>query len=766
MSGYAGGYAIAPFPTAPGVGTEAADGAVLYWDAVGNLVKGSPNFVFDETLKRLVLQGTTPAVEDVAWTDVVGCSLVGNTLTKTAAGSNWTAGARSVAEISAGDGYVEWTVHPSNGSLMCGLGSGTNDFNYTTIDFAIYTYAVTGKAMIYESGAFRVQTDYVVGDTLRVAIVAGVVKYYRNGSLIYTSAVSPTYPLYADSALNTQGATISDAVFSGAQPVVQYWKNDLGSVVASMDTGGGLTAGSINAGSLTTTGGITSGGQLLLPSTVGITGAPALSFAADTDTGISYITGAANRVYVHCNGSARYGFDENFIFPTADISQTLGLSGNRWKTGYFGGAAASQGLIVKAHASQTANLQEWQNSSGTALTFIKKNGAIDVVYAAGGISAAADYDNALTTKFISNGKGYCSGWVSEFQQTGGISVDSQNFYGITYGVTGNTGSNARGYYSLFRNLSSAAFGTMSGFEAYANHTGTGTLTNSFSYKSKVYKGLGGTATNVYHYHAAAPVYQDATAIITNLYGLYIEKQSGAATINRAIYSAGGQVELLTGAAGVIGLSVKADASQTANLQEWQKSDGTVYSRIKADGRWRHDGATTWDDLRVSMTNVKLAAANQPTWSLFKDNGAGSGGVYAYSFSASVMNEVFFEVQMPHGWKEGTAISPHLHWAPATTNTGDALWRLEYTKVTINGTFGNTTIINGLDAGDGTAFKHQLNAVFPDIDMTGDLISTVLLCRLFRDAGDGTDTFTGAGFALSFDFHYQQDAFGSDTIATK
>ena len=38
------------------------------------------------------------------------------------------------------------------------------------------------------------------------------------------------------------------------------------------------------------------------------------------------------------------------------------------------GAASAKGLIVKGAASQTANLQEWQNSSGTALTSINAEG--------------------------------------------------------------------------------------------------------------------------------------------------------------------------------------------------------------------------------------------------------------------------------------------------------------------------------------------------------------------------------------------------------
>ena len=40
------------------------------------------------------------------------------------------------------------------------------------------------------------------------------------------------------------------------------------------------------------------------------------------------------------------------------------------------GNAAHNGIVVKAQTSQTANIQEWQNSSGTALSWVDKDGKI------------------------------------------------------------------------------------------------------------------------------------------------------------------------------------------------------------------------------------------------------------------------------------------------------------------------------------------------------------------------------------------------------
>src|SRR5947207_16015114 len=43
---------------------------------------------------------------------------------------------------------------------------------------------------------------------------SGVVKYYRNGTLLYTSTIAPTYPLQVDTSLNTVGAGVYNVVIT------------------------------------------------------------------------------------------------------------------------------------------------------------------------------------------------------------------------------------------------------------------------------------------------------------------------------------------------------------------------------------------------------------------------------------------------------------------------------------------------------------------------------------------------------------------------
>ena len=184
------------------------------------------------------------------------------------------------------------------------------------------------------------------------------------------------------------------------------------------------------------------------------------------------------------------------------------------------------------------------------------------------------------------------------------------------------------------------------------------------------------------------------------------------------------------------------------------SDGVpVYS-----GRFRYT-PNVYDDLRTPSTATNAGGANDPTFAQLLNNGSGSTGIFAWLFPQNLERELFFWAQVPHTWTEGSIIKPHIHWAPTDATAGDVVWGLEYTKATPLSVLPNSTITTVTDSTDTTSLKHQI-ATFPDIVATGDKISTMIGCRLFRDGPNAADTYANDAALLEIDFHFQLNTPGS------
>lgn len=168
----------------------------------------------------------------------------------------------------------------------------------------------------------------------------------------------------------------------------------------------------------------------------------------------------------------------------------------------------------------------------------------------------------------------------------------------------------------------------------------------------------------------------------------------------------------------------------------------------------------WEDVRVSGHSVKKAATNTPTAGAFMTT------LLIDWFSASALNEVFFTVQLPHSYKQGSNLKPHVHWTPSSTHTGQVDWFLDYSwQNAEGGVFPAVDTVTLSDNGGGTAYAHLLTASGTIVG-TGKTISSMLACRLYRDGGSGNDTFTGTAGLLEFDLHYQINRIGSNTELVK
>lgn len=199
-------------------------------------------------------------------------------------------------------------------------------------------------------------------------------------------------------------------------------------------------------------------------------------------------------------------------------------------------------------------------------------------------------------------------------------------------------------------------------------------------------------------------------------------------------------------------------------------EGGNYVHIDSDGGIRLYGSTSlWDDMRVSVNAVRVTGANQPGWSLLPN----TTSIYTWHFGSSGIDEVWFAVQFPHGWKEGSDIEPHVHWTPNANGTaGQSVeWSLDYTWVNVSGTIASETTITGYVTiqGDSSLVegKHYITPLGATaISGTGKTLSSMLICRLFRNGGAGNDNYPNTAALLEVDFHYEIDSFGSRDEFTK
>ena len=96
------------------------------------------------------------------------------------------------------------------------------------------------------------------------------------------------------------------------------------------------------------------------------------------------------------------------------------------------------------------------------------------------------------------------------------------------------------------------------------------------------------------------------------------------------------------------------------------------------------------------------------------------------------------------------------------------WGLEYEWQNIAADFSATTTIYAEESMTDEADKHQMTA-FAAITGTGKTISSMLVCRLFRNSSHANDTYdngTALALLLEVDFHYELDTVGSRQITTK
>lgn len=168
----------------------------------------------------------------------------------------------------------------------------------------------------------------------------------------------------------------------------------------------------------------------------------------------------------------------------------------------------------------------------------------------------------------------------------------------------------------------------------------------------------------------------------------------------------------------------------------------------------------WEDLRAPATSINPPGADSDA-----DIDPADGTLL---FASNVTETIAVLLQMPHGWREGSAIRPHLHWSKTTDAAGDVVWQIKYRVFNAGDVppdFSDFVSATSRSEEPGSTQKHVIE-IFPEIDMTGKSVSCMLSVVLQRDHDAAADDYEADARVWEFDVHYQIDSLGSIQEYTK
>lgn len=192
-----------------------------------------------------------------------------------------------------------------------------------------------------------------------------------------------------------------------------------------------------------------------------------------------------------------------------------------------------------------------------------------------------------------------------------------------------------------------------------------------------------------------------------------------------------------------------------NYSDWREATRDITTIIRSLIN-DEEAPYRWRSMRVPLIATQGGGLNAPGIIQFRDDGAGSTGVYGAAFDQTVEEAVLFEVELPEDYKEGTDLICQVHWSPgSSSSTNTVRWGLEYTVQIVGSAFPTTSTISVEDAGSGTPYDHQ-SVDFAAIDGSALAIEAVLVGRFFRDATHANDNFAADAFGLELRIEYQCD----------
>lgn len=176
----------------------------------------------DLFIARVPTASSPTGAEAVVWTNVANATTGSNgAISKTPNGSDWPPASAASSQSLTGGGYFEFYPNHNGAPNLYPMNVGLNSGDASTFEY--YWAISSGYAMPYVNNVYKASTPVTTSDRLRVAVESGVVKFYKNAELVYTSDVAPAYPLKAYFVSGLDNAGLTSAAISTAGSTDANW---------------------------------------------------------------------------------------------------------------------------------------------------------------------------------------------------------------------------------------------------------------------------------------------------------------------------------------------------------------------------------------------------------------------------------------------------------------------------------------------------------------------------------------------------------------
>lgn len=452
--------------------------------------------------------------------------------------------------INLGDGVL--TKGPGNGftfnsdvivldgkGVEASSGKFTNATGISTVPLIVK--AISGQtANIQEwqnnSGQVRAKIDSYGGfSSLAVTQIGNDLNGNGTSLLVYTKAAA--------------GIPIVIKGFTSQTADLQQWQNISGTVLASISSSGGFTVPSLTVSGDFTVNGTTTNINTtnLIVEDKNITIA---DVATPTDTtadgaGIT-IKGATDKTLNWVQSTGSFTSSDPFIINTTSTTK--------------------QNLIVKAIASQTANLTEWQDSTGYLISKVDSSGSL-WINAAPATSGSVETSSAYL--YLTSNR-----WSGSASTPEVFGLNNFRFGGAgaagAFALHLKPASSSNAYLSIAGDSSRSVGVNVQYPSASSGYGQFGVQIQNASYKGVVVKAATSQSANLQEWQNSSGGVDTAVT------------STGRLSVRTTLADAG--LNVGTPSASTIGQIIRGAASQTANLQQWQDSAGSLVAWMGFDGR--------------------------------------------------------------------------------------------------------------------------------------------------------------------------------------